>query len=145
VWNIDYANSLQNGILRALLRGYELSTITTVQSGRPFTATVGADVNNDGNTRTDRPPYVGRNTINGPNFADVDLRFSREIGLYERLRMRLIFEAFNLTNRVNFDTILATQYNFNATTRVFSPASTFLQPSTTIAPRILQLAAKITF
>ncbi len=151
VWQIDYAKSLQNRVLRALLRGYEFSTIATLQSGRPYTITVGGDVNNDGNTRTDRPPGVGRNTIEGPNFLDVDIRFTRDIPLYEeRVKLKLIFEAFNLTNRANFssfttNSILTTQYNFRAATNTFTPTTNFLAPVATADPRILQLAAKITF
>jgi hypothetical protein len=107
--------------------------------------TAGGDPNNDGNTGTDRPPFIGRNTFEGPGFAQVDLRFTRDIGIREKASLRLIFEAFNLTNRANYSTILTSQYNFNSTTRVFTPVSTFLTPSTTFDPRILQLAAKFTF
>src|SRR5262249_10883435 len=146
VWDLNYANALSNRAARAVLGGYQLSLISTMQSGRPFTVTVGGDANNDGNTRTDRPSYVGRNTIGGPNFEQVDIRFSRDFALYkERAKLRLIFEGFNITNRANYNSILTTQYNFNATTRVFSPATGFLAPTTTFDPRILQLAAKVTF
>ena len=54
-------------------------------------------------------------------------------------------EVSNLFNRANFNNITTAQYNFNATTRVFTPNATFLAPTTTFEPRILQLAAKITF
>jgi outer membrane receptor protein involved in Fe transport len=151
IWQIDYAKSLQNRVLRALLRGYELSTIATLQSGRPYSIFVGGDVNNDGNTRTDRPPGVGRNTVEGPNFLDVDMRVTRDIPLYtERVKLKMIFEAFNLTNRANFSSLttaslLTTQYNFTAATNTFTPAAGFLSRVATNDPRILQLAAKITF
>jgi len=146
VWDINYGKSLQNPIARNLLRGYQFSLIGSVQSGRPLTATVGGDPNGDTNTATDRPPYVGRNTYTGPNFATADIRFTRDIPLYrERAALRLMFEAFNVTNRANFSSITTAQYNFNATTRVFTPNATFLAPTTTFDPRILQLAAKITF
>jgi outer membrane receptor protein involved in Fe transport len=146
LWQINYANSLQNRVLRALLRGFELSSIATMQSGRPYTISVGGDPNNDGNTRSDRPPGVGRNTVEGPNFLVVDMRVTREIPLYaERVKMKLIFEAFNLTNRANYSSLLTGQYNFSAATNTFTPASGFLTPSTTFDARILQLAAKITF
>ena len=146
VWDINYAKSLSNPVARAILGGYQLSTISTLQSGRPYTILVGGDVNNDGNTRTDRPPSVGRNTIEGPNFLDVDVRVTRDFALYaERVKLRMMFEAFNLTNRANFSSLLTTQYNFTAATGTFSPAAGYLTPTTTFDPRILQLAAKITF
>jgi hypothetical protein len=117
-----------------------------MKSGRRYDVVVGGDVNNDGNTRTDRPPYLGRNTAGGPNFLDVDMRFTRDFKLYaERVRLKMMFEAFNLTNRANYSSLLTTQYNFSATTRIFSPAPGFLTPTATFDPRILQLAAKITF
>ena len=53
----------------AFFSEYQFATIANVQSGRPYNIVVGGDVNNDGNSSTDRPPYVGRNTLNGPNFA----------------------------------------------------------------------------
>jgi outer membrane receptor protein involved in Fe transport len=146
VWDIDYARSLQNPIARNLLRGYQFSMIANVQSGRPLTATVGGDPNGDTNTSTDRPPYVGRDTYTGPNLLTADIRLTRDIPLYrDRAALRLMFEAFNVTNRANFNAITTAQYNFNATTRVFTPNATFLTPTTTYDPRILQLAAKITF
>jgi hypothetical protein len=146
VWDINYGKSSPNAIVRNLLRSYQLSLIANVQSGRPLTATVGGDPNGDTNTATDRPPYVGRNTYAGPNFAAADIRVTRDIPLYrERAALRLMFEAFNITNRTNFSNITTAQYNFNPTTRVFTANATFLAPTTTFDPRILQLAAKITF
>ncbi len=145
LWQIDYARSLQNRAARALLGGYELSTITQLQSGRPYSINVGGDPNNDGNTRTDRPPYVGRNTIDGPGFESVDIRFTRDVAVHERARFRLMFEAFNLLNHPNFSSILTAQYNYAAATRIFTPAAGFLSPTATFDPRILQLAAKFTF
>jgi hypothetical protein len=127
------------------IAGFELSTITQLQSGRPFSIVAGGDPTNEGNTRTDRPPYVGRNTYDGPGFASVDLRFARDIPIYERLRLRLMLEAFNALNRPNFSTILNSQVNYNATTRVFTPVAGFGSPTATFDPRILQIAAKITF
>ena len=147
IWDINYARSLQNAAARALFSGYQLSTITQVQSGRTFSAGVSNDPNNDGNSNisSDRPPYVGRNTITGPNFAQVDMRFSRDMHLWERASLRLMFEAFNLTNRANFSAINTTQYTFTAATRAFVTNPAFLSRTATFDPRILQLSAKLTF
>ncbi len=142
VWDINYSKNI-------FLRGYQLSLINNVQSGRYFSSTIGgnSDVNNDGNTRTDRVPFEGRNIYKAPNFATVDFRFTRDIDLMKdsKARLRLIFEAFNLTNRANFTSFLTTPYNFNAATRVFTPVTTFRQMTDTADPRIIQVAAKITF
>ncbi len=145
VWDINYAHSLQSTAARALLGGYQFSLISQVQSGRPYTAGVSTDANNDGDFSTDRPPYVGRNTIQGPNFATVDMRFTRDIRIYERASLRLMFEAFNLTNRANYSSINNTQYTYSAATRAFTSNPAFLSRTATFDPRILQLAAKFTF
>jgi hypothetical protein len=70
----------------------------------------------------------------------------------ERARLQLIFEAFNLFNRANFGninpgvtSIITTQYTFNSSTRVLTKNPTFGAPNDTFDPRILQLAAKISF
>ncbi|MBI1788767.1 MAG: TonB-dependent receptor [Acidobacteria bacterium] len=146
VWDIDYAKSLANPAARALLGGYQLAVLSSVQSGRYFSATVSSDPNNNSQTATDRPPYLGRNTIEGPGFATLDARISRVIPLYrERAQLRIIVEAFNLTNRANFSNFNRGQYTFNAGTRVFTPTTNFLIRTGSADPRILQLAARITF
>jgi outer membrane receptor protein involved in Fe transport len=155
VWNIGYAKTIQNQVVRAALNGFQLSPIVTLQSGRFFSPTIGgnADLQNDGNTRNDRSPFVGRNTIEAPGYATFDLRVSRNVPLYrENVRLQLNFEAFNLFNRANFGninpgvtSIITTQYNYNSATRVLTPNPTFKAPNDTFDPRILQLSAKILF
>src|SRR5206468_11704391 len=111
VWDIDYAKSLSNPVLRYALRGWQFSTIAQIQSGRHFNQVVnttggGIDLNNDGNSATDRVPGIGRNTLTGPSLETVDIRLSRDLPFFgERLRIRLIGEAFNATNRANFNGI----------------------------------------
>jgi len=144
VWDLPYARSLSNAVARAILRDYQLSVIGTAQSGIPFSPTVSGDPDGNGNGRTDRPPLLGRNTMQGPGFAGLDVRLSRDIPLYqERVKLRLIFEAFNSTNRVNFSSWNRGQYGF--ANGVFTPLANFLANTDTSDPRILQLAAKITF
>ncbi len=141
VWDIAAGYHFGSAWARQVLGGWQLSTIAQVQSGRWFTAGASSDPNNDGNSSTDRPPGVGRNSFEGPNFMTADLRVSKDIGLWERAKLRLVFEGFNITNRANYSSLLTTQYLFNATTRAFTTAAGFLTPTTTFDPRILQLAA----
>jgi len=158
VWDLAYAKSLQNRAVRAAFSGFQLAPILTLQSGHFLSPTIGgsSDIQNDGNTRNDRPPGVGRNTFETPGYATVDLRVSRDLPVYrESVRVRLQFEAFNLFNRVNVgninsgvNSIITTQYNYtgpNAATHVLTPNPTFGAPNDTFDPRILQLSAKILF
>lgn len=145
VWDIDYAKSLSNPVLRTVFRGYQLSSIFSAQSGRFFTARSNVDLNNDGNRFSDRSPTFPRNSIEGPGFASLDFRFSRDIQIYERAKLRLMFEAFNALNRTNFNALQLTPFNFTAATNTFAPVANFLAPSNTSDPRILQLAARFTF
>ncbi|MBI4874892.1 MAG: TonB-dependent receptor [Acidobacteria bacterium] len=146
IWDVPYARSLSNQVWRALLRDYQLSVLANVRSGRYFSPTAGGDPNGDGNSRTDRPPAAGRNSIEGPHFAGADLRLSRDIPVHlERARLKLMFEAFNLTNRANFSGFNLGQYNFTLATRTFAPTTNFGVMTSTFDARILQLAAKFTF
>jgi hypothetical protein len=117
--------------------------------------TVSGDPNNDGNLNNDRVPFVGRNTLRGPNLMTVDVRVTRAISFTERVRLQLIGEAFNLTNRANFGSSTGTYgiqtnlYTYSNATRIFTPTSNYLFRQTNYDPgigsRVLQLAAKITF
>jgi len=145
LWDINYADKMKNAALRGILSGYQFGLIANAQSGRPLTITAGGDPNNDLNTSTDRSPFAGRNTLNGPSFETVDIRFTRDIKIHERAALHLIFEAFNVTNRANFSSITTSAYSFSNATFKFTPNSSYLARTATFDPRILQLAAKITF
>ncbi|MBC7924738.1 MAG: TonB-dependent receptor [Bryobacteraceae bacterium] len=128
------------------LYGLQISTVTSLQSGRVFSARSNVDLNNDGNRFTDRSPGYGRNTLTSPANYNVDVRVSRSFRLFrEGFELRLIGEAFNVFNRANFTGIAQTPLNYTAATRLFVPNTTFLSPTASADPRILQLAARINF
>jgi hypothetical protein len=158
VWDLNYFNGIRNALGKAVLQGWQLSAISQIQSGRRFNVQVTGDPMNDGNQANDRPPFLGRNTIQAPRFMAVDIRISKDIALgSERVRLKLIGEAFNLTNRANFSALNVTQFNYASTvsgafTGQFRPvanpavaSSAFLYRQNTFDPRIWQLAAKIVF
>src|SRR5262249_4566500 len=95
VWDLGYAKSLQNRGVRTALSGFQLSPIVTLQSGHFLSPTLGAtvgstaDLQNDGNTRNDRPPFAGRNTFETPGYATVDLRVTRDVPIRESVRLRM--------------------------------------------------------
>src|SRR5262249_55400329 len=88
------------GVAR-LLRGFGLSYIFSYTSSLPFNIQTGSDRNFDTNFN-DRPAGVARNTGRGFDFASLDLRLSRTIGITEHLKCEVIAEAFNILNRSNF-------------------------------------------
>jgi hypothetical protein len=103
VWNLNYTKN-------PFLRGFQLSTITTVESGKPYNLLAGADLNMDGVIPPGDRPIVngvplGRDAGITPGFADVDLRLTRTINIKEKIKLEGIAEAFNLFNRVNIKDI----------------------------------------
>ncbi len=78
---------------------------------------------------------VPRNFLRGPGRFNVDLAVSKTTALVgEKLKLELRFEFFNLFNHAEFD---------NPDTNVNSP--TFGQILNTVDPRIIQIAARLTF
>ncbi|MEP7274112.1 MAG: hypothetical protein ABI882_21620, partial [Acidobacteriota bacterium] len=85
---------------------FKLGTALTLNTGAPYTLTTGRDDNRD-SLALDRPAGVGRNTLQGPGFAQLDLRWSREFGLSKQKKdggptLTIGVNALNVTNRVNF-------------------------------------------
>lgn len=67
-WELDYYRG-SNGVLRALLNGWAVSSIIKIRSGLPFTVTNGnVDANLDGQTN-DRAQQVGDPLVDNPTAA----------------------------------------------------------------------------
>jgi hypothetical protein len=148
------------------LTGWQVDGIATWQSGQPFTVTVGAfdpvlgianeRPNQVGDPRADvpegysfnpaafvAPPLgelgtVGRNTLRGDDYVNLDLGVSRRVAL-GRLGagggVQLRVEVFNVFNAVNF--------NFPVSTLSSGAIGRFVSNAT--APRIVQLSARVSF
>jgi hypothetical protein len=46
---------------------------------------------------------MGRNSVYGPNFFDVDMALMKEVAVTERVKFSFGAQAYNLFNHVNFD------------------------------------------
>lgn len=136
-----------------LLRNFELSSIVTLQSARPFTLFVGFDANNDGNPVTDRVGPSPRNSYRGDTLQTFDVRLSRAIHFRESRLLNLSIDAFNLFNRPNVDEVFSV---YGAPDFIGAPPQHFGDgitgpsgqvgaPRTVFNPRQLQFAAKFTF
>ncbi len=78
---------------------------------------------------------IGRNTLRGPAFFDVDASLFKNFLFTERWRLQLRAESFNIENRPNFQ-------NPNATV---SAGVTFGSITSANDPRVLQFALKLFF
>ena len=85
---------------------FKLGTALTLATGAPYSLTTGRDDNGD-SYALDRPSGVGRNTLQGPGYAQLDLRWSREFALVKAKKdesptLAVKVDAFNVFNRVNY-------------------------------------------
>ncbi|HUK89550.1 MAG TPA: TonB-dependent receptor, partial [Blastocatellia bacterium] len=154
VRNRFVANFIADGPQHSFVRNFQLSSIVTLQSPRPFTEFVGFDANDDGNPVTDRVGQSARNTYRGDSYQSVDLRVSRMFFLRERLKLQLLMDVFNALNRPNVDEVFSVYGapDFTATPpqhykdgAPVPPGSAFGEPRTTFNPRQFQFAAKFIF
>ncbi|MCA1584195.1 MAG: hypothetical protein LC791_05275 [Acidobacteria bacterium] len=124
--NNHRSHQLIGNITYALPGGFQIGAVAQARSGLPWTVTTGTDNNRDtftnplvdrpdlavpGGDPLDRATYngtftgragnLGRNTVIGPNFFRLDARVSKFIQL-RSMRLEAFAEAFNLTNRPNF-------------------------------------------
>jgi outer membrane receptor protein involved in Fe transport len=73
-------------------------------------------------------PY---NNLRGQAFFQLDARLSRDIKFNERAKLKLIFQAFDLTNRANF----GNNFDGNIRSNTFGTPTGFITPSGVIVPR----------
>jgi hypothetical protein len=166
VYEVGKFTRYKNGFLQVLLSDWTISSITQLQSGVPYSATVPAgrvtiigsptatqDFNNDGNSFNDRAPGVERNGFRTRFFYQSDMRLTRTFNFGERYRLRLIGEGFNLFNRTNIATTNTGLYSGFTGVGVGGPftftlptaANAFGLPRTFFPSREFQLAVKFDF
>jgi len=140
--------------------GWKISSVINYGSGRPFSATVAGDPNQDGNDLNDRLPGYSRNAFTGPDYATADARLTRTVRFHERYKLNLVAESFNLFNRDNQRVTItsnglvnsATTFVTNSVTANIAPypgyytlPTNFMKPTAAYAPRQVQLALKFIF
>jgi hypothetical protein len=148
---VAYAVLQSSSSWQALIRDWVFTPIYQYQSGHPFNLLVGGlDINNDRHNTTDRPPYAGRNTGRGPSFWTFDSRLQRGFRMTERMQLDLMIEAFNLFNKLNYqsvnNTVGATFAGpFSVTGRNDRKPTDPLGFTSAFDPRRLQLGFRLTF
>jgi hypothetical protein len=143
-----------------IFNDWKLSSVINYGSGRPFSATVSGDPNQDGNDLNDRLPGYTRNAFTGPDYATADARLTRQIRLGERFKLHLSAEAFNMFNRDN-QRVAITSNGLVASASTFVQSSVtanvapypgyyelptnFMKPNAAYSPRQIQLAIKFIY
>ncbi|HLG55238.1 MAG TPA: TonB-dependent receptor [Vicinamibacterales bacterium] len=129
----------------AAVGGIRVSSLVSLESGRPFNIFSGADSNADGNPNSDRPGLIGRNAYEGPGYASVDLRVGREFTVGGAVRLDLMFDVFNLFNRVNVKDINTVWGGIDYPNTPPPSQLGFGSPRDVFNPRQMQFAAKLRF
>lgn len=142
---------------RAIFGGFTIAPIVTIQSGRPYTATISGNatggtsqgfIGAGGDTRL---PNVERNTFRLPYVVNVDLRISRRFRLGETANLEFFAEGFNIFNRVNVTNVGTRAYSISTTsnTTLSYDATAFGIPSeagnSIFRERQIQFAARLQF
>jgi Carboxypeptidase regulatory-like domain/TonB dependent receptor len=118
---------------------FNLGVSVSLYSGQPYTLTTGLDQFHTG-TANARPAGVPRNSLQGPAYADLDLRWSRDFSVRrgkkkdEGVKATLGVDAFNVLNEVNYSSFVG-----NLSSPFFGRAIS-AQP-----PRRLQLSFRLKF
>jgi hypothetical protein len=153
-WMLPFSR-ISSKPLRSALNGLQLSGILFLADGRPYSPTISGSPTPSGTSSgilgvggDSRVPFVGRNVFTNPGLADVDLRLAREIKFTERLKLQLMFEGFNVFNRVNISSINVAEYNARGSNLLF-PRTDFQTISATgtnlTRERQLQIGARFSF
>ncbi len=185
VWSFVYALPFahsSNAFTRRALGGTGFSGILTLASGRPVTPFMSnsptcpatadfgltcGEVSSNGAFTTGRAAQIGRNTFTSPGLTTFDFRVERDVKIQEKYQLRVLVEAFNLTNTTNFTSVSTTAFTVNTpsaastvckntahTNNCIAPFSSstginFLSPTATsnsnIAARQLQLSLQFSF
>jgi hypothetical protein len=125
------------------IHGFQLSGILQYYSALPLNVLSG--INTIQGT-AGRPvvdgSFIGRNTGTGDDFFSLSTRLSRTIAVWEKARLEVMAEAFNLLNHRNNLTRNAT---FGTGAYPSNPAPGFRQVTAMNDPRELQFAMRLSF
>ena len=161
IWEIPFAHRL-SGFKAKVLDGWQISGITSIESGNPLTPLITSDRagTGDGNQRPNvngpimvpqtqyewfdpaafslpalgRFGTAGNSLIRGPGFFNTDLSFSKRTAISERVMLQFRAEFFNIFNDTQWSSV-GTTYG----------SATFGQITAARDPRITQLGLHLTF
>ena len=89
---------------------------------------------------------LGRNAIRGPGFINMDLALAKHFKFFEdKLDAELRMDAFNVFNHTNFGAPSTGALGITTSPNTNIDSSQFGQVSTTVSPRVVQIALHIRF
>jgi hypothetical protein len=126
-----------------LTHGFQLSSMLQFYSAPPFNITSGVTTiqGTAGRPIVDGE-FIPRNSGEGTAFFSLGARLSRWFPITDRVRLELLAEGFNLTNRAN---VVTRNTNFGAGAYPTNPSPTFGQVTAVGDPRSFQLGARVRF
>jgi hypothetical protein len=112
-----------HGLLKYAAEGWRIAPIVQAQTGLPYTPSVSGSapggafkgINGTGSS-ANRIDILGRNQVNMPKTAVVDLRVGKNFDLpghLDRFRLELFAEAFNLMNHQNITSVSHGAYSIS--------------------------------
>ena len=134
---------MTNGVLKHLANGNQLTLLSNISSGDQQNITSSfSPLNGDSSTGSQRPLYIGRDTVRGPRVVQIDARYTRTLfTIHERIRPKILAEANNVFNHKNITslntTVPTTSAGVPTLPAIYPPTSTVLEA------RIIQLGIRV--
>ncbi|HKE28413.1 MAG TPA: TonB-dependent receptor [Bryobacteraceae bacterium] len=135
---------VDSAVAKYLLNGNQFTFLGNLSSGDQQNITASSSpLNGDSSTSGQRPLFIGRDTVRGPNVYQVDARYTRTLfTVHERFQTKILAEFNNLFNHKNI-TSLNTVLSTNSLGVLNNPIpTTFAPTSTVLEARIIQLGIR---
>lgn len=134
--------TLSNRALNRIANGNQLTLLANLSTGDQLNETTSTLLNGDSAaSAVQRPLFVGRDTIRGPNIYQIDMRYTRTAFTWrERLHVKLLVEANNVFNIKNVTAINTTAVTNSVGAITTQP--TLAPTSTVLEGRLIQLGIR---
>jgi hypothetical protein len=129
--------------------GFTVAPTFEYGSGQPWTQRLGYDWNGDGKN-ADRAVGVGRNSMDGPDFRQWNLRITKAFSFADS-KLEVIAEAFNLFDTLNYDVSSMDGALYLSGPTAANPSASYVKNanygkySATFTPREIQLGLRFSF
>lgn len=135
---------VENKTLGYLANNNRLSFVFRTQSGDIFNIGSNRALNGDPTVPNalQRPLFVGRNTLRGPQIVQLDMRYARQFNFTERLRLEFLVEGSNVLNHSNITGLNSTAF-VTTTGAIQTPPSQLANAA--LGPREVQFGVRFTY